>query len=156
MNGGRRVSRSAARSCIICKISVIAASIVCSRSFGTTFKTIRTLVLAILFAASVVANANAGLHAVSSPQIDGQLLATAVIADNDIWAVGFSDQVPAPPVVDSTLAEHFDGTSWSIVPTPPLPSGNAQFLGVAGAASNDVWAVGSSPSGALVEHWNGT
>jgi len=37
-----------------------------------------------------------------------------------------------------------------------LPSGNAELLGVAGAASNDVWAVGSSPSGALVEHWDGT
>jgi hypothetical protein len=147
--------KAAARLFIIRKIS-IAASIVCSRSLSTKFKTIRTLVLAILFVASVVANANAGLHAVSSPQIDGQLLATAVIADNDIWAVGFSDQVPAPPVVDSTLAEHFDGRSWSIVPTPSLPSGNAQFLGVAGAASNDVWAVGFSPSGALVEHWDGT
>ncbi len=98
----------------------------------------------------------AGLHFVSSPQIDGQLLATALIADNDIWAVGFSDQVSAPPVVDSTLAEHFDGTSWSIVPTPPLPSGNAQLQGVAGAAGNDVWAVGLSPAGALVEHWDGT
>jgi hypothetical protein len=86
----------------------------------------------------------------------GKLSATAVIANNDIWAVGFSDQVPAPPVVDSTLAEHFNGRSWSIVPTPPLPSGNAELIGVAGAASNDVWAVGSSPSGALVEHWDGT
>jgi len=150
------IRQAAARLCTICKTGMIAASINCSRSLSPKFKTIRTLVLAILFAASVVATANAGLHAVSSPQIDGQLLATAVIADNDIWAVGFSDQVPAPPVVDSTLAEHFDGTRWSIVPTPPLPSGNAELLGVAGAASNDVWAVGLSPSGALVEHWDGT
>ena len=150
------IRQAAARLFTICKTGMIAASINCSRSLSPKFKTIRTLVLAILFAASVVATANAGLHAVSSPQIDGQLLATAVIADNDIWAVGFSDQVPAPPVVDSTLAEHFDGTRWSIVPTPPLPSGNAELLGVAGAASNDVWAVGLSPSGALVEHWDGT
>jgi uncharacterized protein (TIGR03118 family) len=109
-----------------------------------------------------------GLHVVSSPQIDGQLLATAAIADNDIWAVGFSDQVLAPPVVDSTLAEHWDGKSWSIVSTPPLPSGgvnppNAQFFGVAAAASNDVWAVGvrTGPNNPdfgeqLIEHWNGT
>jgi uncharacterized protein (TIGR03118 family) len=108
------------------------------------------------------------LHVVSSPQIAGQLLATAAIADNDIWAVGFSDQVSAPPVVDSTLAEHWDGKSWSIVPTPPTPSGgvnppNAQFFGVAAAASNDVWAVGSrtGPNNPdfgeqLIEHWNGT
>jgi uncharacterized protein (TIGR03118 family) len=108
------------------------------------------------------------LHVASSPQIDGQLLATAAIADNDIWAVGFSDQVTAPPVVDSTLAEHWNGTSWSIVSTPPTPSGgvnppNAQFLGVAAAASNDVWAVGfkTGPDNPdfgeqLIEHWNGT
>jgi len=110
----------------------------------------------------------AGLHVVPSPQIDGQLLATAAIADNDIWAVGFSDQVSAPPVVDSTLAEHFNGKSWSIVSTPPTPSGgvnapNAQFLGVDAAASNDVWAVGfkTGPDNPdfgeqLIEHWNGT
>jgi hypothetical protein len=90
------------------------------------------------------------------------------IADNDIWAVGFSDQVSAPPVFDSTLAEHFDGTRWSIVPTPPLPRGgvnppNAQFRGVAAAASNDVWAVGfkTGPDNPdfglqLIEHWDGT
>jgi hypothetical protein len=97
------------------------------------------------------------LRVAPNPQIGaGQLNATAAIADNDIWAVGFSQNTNAPPVLDSTLAEHFDGTSWRIVPTPALPSGNAQFFGVAGAASNDVWAVGLSPLGALVEHWDGT
>jgi hypothetical protein len=100
----------------------------------------------------------AGLHFVSSPQIAGQLQATAAIAHNDIWAVGFSDQVSAPPVVDSTLAEHWDGTSWSIVPTDS--SFHGQLQAVAGAASNDVWAVGvnlssSSSGGPLVEHWDG-
>ena len=56
-----------------------------------------------------------------------------------------------------------DGTSGNIVPTPPLPSGNAQFLGVAGAASNDVWTVGTAStifgtpfSGPAVLHFNGT
>jgi uncharacterized protein (TIGR03118 family) len=98
-------------------------------------------------------------NAVSSPQIAGQLLATAAISANDIWAVGFSDQVTAPPVVDTTLAEHFDGKSWSIVPTPS--SFHGQLQGVAGAASDDVWAVGvnlssSSSGGPLVEHWDGT
>jgi hypothetical protein len=109
-----------------------------------------------------------GFHVVQSPQISGQLLAAGAIADNDIWAVGFSDQVLAPPVVDSTLAEHFDGKSWSIVSTPPTPSGgvnppNAQLRGVAGAAGNDVWAVGfkTGPDNPdfgeqLIEHWNGT
>ena len=56
-----------------------------------------------------------------------------------------------------TLAEHFNGTGWSVVPTPSL---NASFTGVAGAAENDVWAIGSQASrkteNPLIEHWNGT
>ena len=75
------------------------------------------------------------------------LTATAAIADNDIWAVGYDDVQVAPPAFNTTLAEHFDGTTWSVVPTPSLPSGGvnspqAEFLGVAAVASNDVWAVG--------------
>jgi hypothetical protein len=110
-----------------------------------------------------------GLHVVSSPAApNGVLMATAAIADNDIWAVGYDDVQTAPPAFDSPLAEHFNGTSWSIVPTPALPSGglnspNAQFSDVAAASSNDVWAVGSrtGPDNPdfgeqLIEHWNGT
>jgi hypothetical protein len=110
-----------------------------------------------------------GLRFVPSPQFSGGLLATAAIADNDIWAVGFNAQVPPPPApFVPTLAEHFDGTSWSVVPTPPLPSGGVngpggEFFGVAAAASNDVWAVGfkvgpGNPDFGLqlIEHWDGT
>jgi hypothetical protein len=89
-----------------------------------------------------------GLVFVPSPQIaGGSLTGAAAIAANDIWAVGgiFTSSG------QQTLAEHFDGTSWSVVPTPS-PTSNASFSGVAGAASNDVWGVGSS----FVEHWNGS
>jgi hypothetical protein len=101
---------------------------------------------------------------VPSPSVNGAtLVATAAIADNDIWAVGRGGG-NGP----GTLAEHFDGTSWSVVTTPPLPSGGingpgGQFFGVAAAASNDVWAVGfkigpDNPDFGLqlIEHWNGT
>jgi hypothetical protein len=94
-----------------------------------------------------------GLHVVPSPLINNSiLLATTAIESNDIWAAGFIGGGS-----DVTLAEHFDGTSWSVVTTPSIS--NAQFAGVAAAASNDVWAVGSkgSPtSQPLIEHWNGT
>jgi hypothetical protein len=85
---------------------------------------------------------------------------TVAIADNDIWAVGVSnpDTSTSEPV-----AVHFDGTSWSVVPTPTVmqPAG---FGGVAAVASNDVWAVGdqtvsskkSSMEEPLIEHWDGT
>jgi hypothetical protein len=69
---------------------VIALPIIPSLSVSIRFKATRTLVLGVLFAAGVVANTDAGLHVVSSPQIAGQLNATAAIADNDVWAVGLS------------------------------------------------------------------
>jgi len=69
-----------------------------------------------------------------------------------------------------TLTEHWDGTSWKVVPSPS-PEGigeqTASILGaVAIASPNDVWAVGSKspastdprkvpPSHGLIEHWNG-
>jgi hypothetical protein len=80
------------------------------------------------------------------------LSATAAIADNDIWAVGESSST------NQTLAVHFNGTSWSIVPTPILAA--SSLAGVSAVASNDVWAVGgqtvSGTSNTLIEHWNGT
>src|SRR5439155_7990692 len=148
---------------IISKINMIAVTISSSLSVSALFKSIRTLVLVILFSAGVVADTKAdrhgvtSLHVVPSPFISNSSLdAAAVIADNDIWAVGLIGAGSGP---FQTLAEHFDGTSWSVVSTP---SGNAAFFGVAGAASNDVWAVGSvnpfmlSSENTLVEHWNGT
>jgi hypothetical protein len=61
-----------------------------------------------------------------------------------------------------TLAEHWDGTSWSVVTTPSPPNG-AELFSVAAAASNDVWAVGFGfGSGnpdfgeTLIEHWDGS
>jgi hypothetical protein len=101
-----------------------------------------------------------GLVVVPSPVIDGsELFSAAVIASNDRWAVGFV----AVNGARQTFAEHFNGTSWSVVPTPSLkgPSG-AELDSVSGVASNDVWAVGiKNESGkdfgtSLIEHWNGT
>jgi hypothetical protein len=93
-------------------------------------------------------NLLSGLVFVPSPQVSsGSLAGAAAIATNDIWAVGgiFTSSG------QQTLAEHFDGTSWSVVPTPS-PTSNSFFSGVAAAASKDVWAVGNS----LIEHWNGS
>jgi hypothetical protein len=97
-----------------------------------------------------------GLHVVPSPVVNGsELFGTAAIAHNDIWAVG---EVLSSSGTSTTLAEHFDGTSWSVVPTPAV---NDPLVAVAGSASNDVWAVGrqisvnDSPT-PFIAHWNGT
>ncbi len=102
----------------------------------------------------------AGWSIVSSPNPDpssNKLRAVAAISSTDVWAVG---QASA-----STLAEHWNGSSWSVVPTPNAPGTGTQsaLLGVAAVASNDVWAVGFSANGntspgyaTLAEHWNGS
>jgi hypothetical protein len=81
--------------------------------------------------------------------------AAVAVADNDVWAVGYSNATGT----QQPLAVHFNGTSWSAVPTPSLPKGGS-FSDVAAVASNDVWAVGSRNVGSsintLIEHWDGT
>jgi hypothetical protein len=95
-----------------------------------------------------------GLHVVPSTAVNGGLNGTAAIAANDIWAVG--SFIPAGSNTIQPLAEHFNGTSWSVVPTPSNPGG--EFFSVSGVAGNDVWAVGANgqTNGALIEHWNGS
>jgi len=70
-----------------------------------------------------------------------------------MWAVGTIGTGSGP---FQTLAEHFNGSSWSVVPTPAL---NGSLAGAAGAASNNVWAVGNQAQGnsvtTLIEHWDG-
>jgi hypothetical protein len=98
-------------------------------------------------------NLLSGLVFVPSPQITAQLVGAAAISASDIWAVGIQ---PANGS-QSPLAEHFDGTSWSVVSTPS-PTSDSVFKGVAAAARNDVWAVGSggTNNATLIEHWNGS
>ena len=86
------------------------------------------------------------------------LYGVAAISDHDVWAVGAREDSAS---LWHTLAEHWDGSSWSVVATvDPGVSGN-QFYAVWANASNDVYAVGQKagtgfPSEALVEHWDGT
>lgn len=78
----------------------------------------------------------------------------------DVWAVGQSVNVA---VTDSaqTLVEHWNGTQWSIVPSPS-PGSSAELTGVTtDNAANSVWAVGYQTSAStgvaqtLTLHWTG-
>ena len=71
-------------------------------------------------------------------QFNASFNATVAIADNDIWAVGDSNPNTSN---QQPLAVHFNGTNWSVVPSPTIGKGGS-FGGVAAVASNDVWAVG--------------
>lgn len=90
-----------------------------------------------------------------------QLYGAAVVSASDIWAVGsWGDFGPGDGPVP--LIEHWNGTVWSIVPSPvlPIPRANqgAQLYSVTAVSASDVWAVGYigvATHGSLILHWNG-
>jgi hypothetical protein len=83
-----------------------------------------------------------------------QLNAVAVVSANDVWAVGFSPHPSGTPLyIRQTLIEHWDGRSWSIIPSPSPGTYNGNILtAVVAIAANDVWAVGDNGQ---TQHWNG-
>jgi hypothetical protein len=96
-----------------------------------------------------------------------KLNAVLALAPNDVWAVGSSTPV-APPnqAATVTLIEHFDGTSWAVVPSPNVGPNSAnqsnRLLGLTANSANDIWAFGSyfPPDGSghqmtLLLHWDG-
>src|SRR6266542_3404528 len=97
-----------------------------------------------------------------SNALDNELLGVDAISLSDAWAVGWSQEPSGPPYVKRTLTEHFDGSTWRIVPSPnPANDVQSVLYSVSGTSANDVWAVGSthdgnSPSRTLIEHWDGT
>jgi hypothetical protein len=81
------------------------------------------------------------------------------IAPGDVWAVGATYN--GNTGLYQTLAEHWNGSAWTVVPTPNVSGVNNQFYAVAADGTNDVWAVGIyrvAPGirGNLVAHWNGS
>jgi hypothetical protein len=96
----------------------------------------------------------------NGPQ-SNRLRAVAAFDVSDVWAVGFANGRQFQTSNYQTLIERWDGSSWSIVPSPNQGV-SSQLSGVAGIATNDLWAVGSfnevegfSPSRTLTEHWDG-
>jgi hypothetical protein len=86
-----------------------------------------------------------------------ELHSISALAENDVWAVGVSYNTER--TLSSSLIEHWNGSRWSVVPSPN-PSSTLNILyGVAAVAPNDVWAVGyaaTASSGAVIVHWNGS
>jgi hypothetical protein len=83
----------------------------------------------------------------------GELHAISASGASDVWAVGLSQDPNT--LVRAGLIEHFNGTAWSVVPSPDFGADTFLF-GVRAVAPNDAWAVGRIDEVALVEHWDGT
>jgi hypothetical protein len=106
---------------------------------------------------------------VATPNVgtgNGHLNAVLALAPNNVWAVGLSTPTGARQSATLTLIEHFDGKSWSVVPSPNVGPNSEfqsnQLLGLTANSPDDIWAFGSflSTDGmqtmTLVLHWDGT
>lgn len=97
----------------------------------------------------------AGWQSVTSPNqgtIDSTLNGVTAIGSDDVWAVGdFSTTLTL-----QTLTEHWNGITWSIIPSPNMRgTTNNSLTSVTAISTKDVWAVGYTSAQPLVEHWGG-
>jgi hypothetical protein len=100
--------------------------------------------------------------AASNPTViaNAEFAAVAAASPTDAWAVGY---VYDPTTgIESNLAEHWNGKTWTrvLVPPPPEPP-EAVFSGgldaVAVHSTTDAWVIGGDNDGFVsqVAHWNG-
>ena len=75
-----------------------------------------------------------------APGSSSVLQGVVAISPDDVWALGGTADVGIYPT--DTLAEHWNGSAWSVVGTPPSADSNEYFNGAAAVSSNDVWGVG--------------
>jgi hypothetical protein len=84
--------------------------------------------------------------------------AVAATSSNDVWAAGAAFG-PAQRRY-KPLAEHWDGTAWTVYGPPFSPSGDNVVNGMTEISSGDVWAVGEAGKSGerrpLTEHWDGS
>jgi hypothetical protein len=116
--------------------------------------------------AAAAASVDPTWSVVSSPNVgtlSNGLAGVAALSQTDAWAVGsYSFIAPGAAPVNKTLAEHWNGTTWSTISTPNVGTGQNDFNAVAAASASDAWAVGTFFEyttlswRTLIEHWNGT
>jgi hypothetical protein len=88
----------------------------------------------------------------------GQNVLTAVtaVSTSDVWAVGYRQASSGSP--RQTLAEHWNGSTWKVVPTPNVGADENFLWSVTARKASDAWAVGSYSVPwfqTLTEHWDG-
>jgi hypothetical protein len=82
------------------------------------------------------------------PSDEGTTLEDVACASaSDCWVVGF---YPVGEEENQSFIEHWDGTSWTIVPAPN-PGGTNALTGVTCASASECWAIGT-----YIERWDGS
>jgi hypothetical protein len=124
--------------------------------------------VAVLIAAPAAAARVVSWDPMDHPSVSGRtqiFYGVDAAGPNDVWAIGYSWGVVGGALEFRTLAQHFDGSTWTRVPTPDVETAPAKDLlfDVDAVATDDVWAAGrsatapSNPSGKpLVLHWDGS
>lgn len=124
-------------------------------------RALMAMVLSALVVCTAAASLAAGWSIVPSPNASAApniMDGVTCLSASDCWAVGRADSGG----VGHTLVEHWDGTSWTAIPSPDVPNTLTNFLSdVSCASANDCWAVGYSISKSLrvetlIEHWDGS
>lgn len=97
---------------------------------------------------------------ISSPNAsssDNELFGVAAVSTSDVWAVGLYS--PSGSKTFQTLIEQWNGTAWSVIPSPN-PGTSSALYSVVALSSNNVWAAGNDSSSGLaktlIEHWDGS
>ncbi len=87
-----------------------------------------------------------------------ELYDITVVNAKNAWAVGY--YLPSGGGHNRTLIEHWNGTKWTVVPSPNPISGADNFLkGVDADSATDIWAVGSNGrpgNKTIIEHYDGS
>ncbi|MGD0990311.1 MAG: hypothetical protein ABR874_21065 [Candidatus Sulfotelmatobacter sp.] len=84
----------------------------------------------------------------------------ADVSPDNVWAVGYINfQIVG--AYQSPIVEHFDGTSWSVFPSPQFPAPQtAELNSITAISANDIWAGGEEFEDPyafpLLEHFDGT
>jgi len=105
---------------------------------------------------------NGASWTVNPPAITAGILSgVSCVAADDCVAVGYLTDFPnspCPSFSTSAVAESWNGTSWSVLPTPSVDANCNSLTAVSCLNANYCVAVGSegaSPTQTLVETWNG-
>ena len=79
---------------------------------------------------------------------------TEAMSSDDVWAVGWYHTNRSGRA--ATLIEHWNGSAWSLVPSPNLSTKNNMLRSVTAVGPDQAYAVGRAGGRILIERWNGT
>jgi hypothetical protein len=129
----------------------------CSTHSSTTERTMKShLAKSSLIFFIVISGITAVLTASGAPADNSgtsALYAVEAFASDNVWAAGYAYEGN----LSFPLVEHWDGTSWSIIPNPAGVL-QSQMHGIAVVAPDDVWFVGqtwNTSDQAYILHWDG-